>query len=245
MMMWRSWIARRVRDEDKASLRKRVVKILSLVGVGIGLAILFKWVWGDVVDRETVEKWLVETKQLPFAPLLLICIFVIAGMLGISLNLLLVVSVVVFGPIVTFLCGYAGAHLSALAGFTFGRKFGTPLLEKRFADSLERLGDHLQRRGIVSVAVLRILPVAPFPVVNVAAGASKVSWSHFNWGTLAGMFPGMLAVVILTYQLDEAISNPGWQSFLWLAAVATIIAVCIVAVWKTLSSRNSKHGAES
>ncbi|MAS93360.1 MAG: hypothetical protein CMO55_09210 [Verrucomicrobiales bacterium] len=233
----RTWINHRISEEERPSLKRRILTITSIIAVGLLLVGLLKWGWGEVIDKEKATAFLEDVKEMPYAPLVLLAVFVVSGISGISLNLILVAATVVFGPWTAFLCGYFGGHVSALLGFGAGRTFGKPLVRKIGSRSLGHLDEHLKRRGVLSVAVIRLLPVAPFVVVNVAAGASKLNFQSFNWGTLAGMFPGMLAVVVLTHQIDQAVTDPGWKNFGYLAAAIVVTGLVFAALWKTLGSR--------
>ena len=61
---------------------------------------------------------------------------------------------------------------------------------------MERLSRRLARRGIVTIVTVRIVPVAPFAVLNLVAGASHVRLRDFVIGTVIGMSPAVLAAVV-------------------------------------------------
>jgi uncharacterized membrane protein YdjX (TVP38/TMEM64 family) len=63
-------------------------------------------------------------------------------------------------------------------------------------------------RGTSTVAVMRLLPVAPFTIVNLAAGAMAVPFRHYIVGTTLGMTPGILAMTLLATQIGAAIADP-------------------------------------
>ena len=65
------------------------------------------------------------------------------------------------------------------------------------------LSRRLARRGLITIAFVRMLPIAPFSIVNVVAGASHIRWSDFLLGTLIGLVPG---VVTMTFFIDRAIA---------------------------------------
>jgi hypothetical protein len=63
-----------------------------------------------------------------------------------------------------------------------------------------------------------MLPIAPFSIVNVVAGASHIRWSDFLLGTVIGLAPG---ITTLTFFVDRAIAairepaqerSRGWPS---------------------------------
>jgi len=68
-------------------------------------------------------------------------------------------------------------------------------------------------------------PVAPFTLINVVAGASRIRFLDYFMGTLAGMLPGILVVALLGHQIGEFLRDPestqmlllGGGLVLWLA----------------------------
>ena len=54
-----------------------------------------------------------------------------------------------------------------------------------------RIQSRIIGKGVVAVAMIRMVPIAPFSIVNVVAGASKLSLRDFMLGTVLGMAPGI------------------------------------------------------
>ncbi|WP_256729896.1 TVP38/TMEM64 family protein, partial [Burkholderia pseudomallei] len=75
------------------------------------------------------------------------------------------------------------------------------------------------RRGVVAMAVLRLLPIAPFTVVNLVAGASSIGFRDYLVGTALGMLPGIVLTVTFAHQLSAALVHPTPAAFAWLAAI--------------------------
>ncbi len=74
--------------------------------------------------------------------------------------------------------------------------------------------------------MVRLVPVAPFGIVNLVAGASQIRLIDFVLGTVLGMLPGIAVLSALGYQVIETFLEPSLESFLWLAlAVAAWIAL--------------------
>jgi uncharacterized membrane protein YdjX (TVP38/TMEM64 family) len=74
---------------------------------------------------------------------------------------------------------------------------------------------HLVRqRGIVAVALVRFVPIAPYLVVNVVMGAMRIKFIDFVAGTFLGMLPGAMAATVLSDQLASMLQDParvnGW-----------------------------------
>ncbi len=236
------WIRDFVPEGERPSTLRRLTQISLVVIVGILLAFLVKEGWGSVLDKETIVTHLETIQNSPWAPLILVGAVMLAGLVGIPLNLILVAATIVLGPWIAIGCGYAGAHLSAVAGFGLGHRFGKPILKRWNTDKIENLNRKLRDRGALSVALVRMVPIAPFTVVNLAAGASHLRFGVFNLGTLLGMAPGMAGVVLLTNQLNEAVSDPGWGSILGFLAVLLVVGGGVFFIRRALGSRTSGAG---
>ena len=78
------------------------------------------------------------------------------------------------------------------------------------------------------MTALRLVPIAPFIVEGIVAGAVRIKLWHFMVGTGIGMLPGTLAATILSKQLQAALESPGDVNY-WLIAAAVLIVA--LATW--------------
>lgn len=204
------------------------VILVFLIGLGL------KEAWGSVITKDSVEAFFQNLNESAWTLPLLFTIFFLAGLVAVSINLLLVSATLVISPWAAFGCGFLGSLLSAVAAFYLGKVAGQPILEKLFADRLEKLSKKIQNRGVISVALLRLVPVAPFVIVNLVAGLSKMKLRTFIAGSCLGMLPGMLGVVFVTYQAKSAYTDPSWQTWALLAVGILALIGLTVGVKKFL-----------
>ena len=73
-------------------------------------------------------------------------------------------------------------------------------------------------QGVVAVAMIRMVPIAPFSLVNVLAGASRLRLSDFLIGTVLGMAPGIVMMAALGSQIAHFARSASWSSALVLGA---------------------------
>ena len=100
----------------------------------------------------------------------------------------------------TLLCLTActvGASLSMLAA----RHFLQALVRRKLGERLARLDRRIATDGAAYLFSLRLLPVIPFAVVNVAAGLSTMKAWTFTWVSFVGMLAGTFVYVNAGTQL--------------------------------------------
>jgi len=229
------WIRESLRraenDAGPARARWRLyLEVGAWLLVGIVLAYAVKEAWGSVIDKESVVGYFEGFRSSPYAILILFAVFFVSGLIAIPINLLLVAGTIVLGPLAAYGCGLVGALTSAAAGFGIGHWLGKPLIRLLASERLERLAEKIGDRGPLSVALIRIVPIAPFNVINFVAGFSRLRLSTFMLGSVLGMMPGMLAVVLVTHQVQSLVARPNWQTWLGFAAVVGVIAAVVVWV---------------
>ncbi|MCA8430638.1 VTT domain-containing protein [Burkholderia seminalis] len=169
--------------------------------------------------------------QLPAAPVLLLAGYVIAATLAIPVTLLIAVTGLVFGAWPGLAYAAIGTMAAAAVTYELGRWLGRDAVRRLAGARANRLSEHIGRRGVLAMAVLRLLPIAPFSVVNLVAGASHIGLRDFLVGTAIGMLPGIVLTVTFAHQLTAALSHPRPAAFAWLAAIGlALVGVSILLV---------------
>ena len=72
---------------------------------------------------------------------------------------------------------------------------------------------------MLAIAAIRLVPIAPFTVVNLVAGASEIRLGAFVAGTILGMLPGWIVMSALGHQIMRIISEPSAADVALLAGV--------------------------
>ncbi len=222
-----SWMDSIIADTEKTEKSGRPLHTYVKWAIVLMLAILGGWLvnafWGELLDKQYVIDLLEGFRSSPLLLPAMVSIFLFGGLIGISINLLLVASTIAVGPWVTLGCGLAGSIVSAMIAFWAGKTFGKSLVREIAPKKQKKISQQLGRPGIFSVAVMRLIPVAPFVVVNLMAGVLKITFSDFFIGTLLGMVPGMLAVVWITSRAERVFYDPQWQH--WAILILSIAAL--------------------
>lgn len=181
------------------------------LAVAVGLAALAGW-WSlrDAASPGALLAAVRPWAQHELAPVVSVLLFVVASLLMVPVTALIVVMVVLFGPWVGFFGSLVGSLLSAMAAYGVGRYLwhGSEMFGRR----LTRVSKALAERGVTSVAVVRVLPVAPFTLVNLVAGSSHIRFRDFVLGTFAGMTPGLVVMAMASDRVMQAVRHPDLES---------------------------------
>jgi uncharacterized membrane protein YdjX (TVP38/TMEM64 family) len=153
-------------------------------------------------------------------------------------------AVVAFGPWLGFVYAMSGVLLSALAGYVAGQHLGRDTLRRIAGRKLNRLSKALRRRGIMAVTAVRLVPLAPFVIESLVAGAIHIRLWHFMLGTFLGMLPGMLVATVFGDQLESALRDPARINYWVVGGVLVFFVVLTVAVRRWLA-RQSQGAAAS
>ena len=127
-------------------------------------------------------------------------------------------AVVAFGPWLGFVYAMLGIELAAWVSFVLGKKLDRDTVRRIAGTKLNRIIQVLRRRGLLAMTALRLVPLAPFIVEGVVAGAVRVKLWHFMVGTAIGMLPGTLTATVFGDQLQVWLEDPSQINY-WLIAL--------------------------
>lgn len=219
-----------VQAVDGEGAGRRRILVPALVTVGL-LLLALAWKVGPLrewVDPERLALDLSPWRSEPWALPLAIVLFALASLLLLPLPVLAVVAILVFGPVRGTICALLGSTLSASAAFGVGRLLSPRALERLGRSRFQRLAEALKRRGLLTVITVRIVPVAPFTVVNLVAGAAGLRLRDLLLGSLLVLAPGTLGIAIGSERVLAAIERPG---ALTLLLALLVIAVLSLSTW--------------
>jgi phosphatidylserine/phosphatidylglycerophosphate/cardiolipin synthase-like enzyme/uncharacterized membrane protein YdjX (TVP38/TMEM64 family) len=201
----------------------------SFAYVAVLLGLIGVWVFTplqQVITADLVLANIAMVRTNPVAPLAVALAFTVGGLALVPVTLLIAATAVAFGPVLGF--GYAalGVVCSGTVSFLIGRRAGRDLVRRLAGRRLQRISTRLARSGIVTVIVVRMLPIAPFTLVNMVAGAMHVRYRDFLLGTIVGMIPGLFAMTVLGLSIERILHGGGWGgAALLFAAIAATGAV--------------------
>jgi uncharacterized membrane protein YdjX (TVP38/TMEM64 family) len=206
--------------------------LLKLAAALVGIVAL-TLIWhltplSSQLDPKTLETTLASLAGSPWSAFVVVAAFVGGGLVAFPVNLLIVATAAAFGPFLGFAYAASGVLASALVTYGAGAWIGRKALMSLVGPRLNRVRNSLARRGVLAVAAVRMVPLAPFTLVNVVAGAGQIRLTDYLAGTAIGMAPGLIALSALGHQILHVLSDPTPVQFALLAlAVALWIAMAV------------------
>jgi phospholipase D1/2 len=205
----------RHRDTDRAPSRWPAV--LSAAFVLALMALTAAWQWtslGDWLTAESITQMFDGLKSSPAAPFFIMGGYLIGGLMAMPVTLLNGTVIVAFGPGLGLLYALTGSIMSSLLLYGLGYALGRKTLRRLGGTRMEGVDRFLLRRGLVAILGVRIVPVAPFTVVNLVAGALHVRVRDFVLGTALGLLPGLGFLSVFLDQVRATFDNPAPTSLL-------------------------------
>ena len=210
--------------DGRRALGRRVVwLVLALCGL---IALAAAWTWSPMREWLDVDR-IVQTLQRlgqAFGPVAAVAGFGLAVTLAVPLTFLTLVTLVAFGPWAGFACCMLGAAIGAAASHGLGRLLGREVVQRLGGPRVNAVSERLADHGVLAVVAIRMVPVAPFAIINMVAGASHISLRDMLLGTALGMAPGTLVMAFFVDQIVAALRAPGPLTYALLALTAPLVA---------------------
>ena len=218
---------------------------LSTGLVMLMLALAAAWRWTDLgswLDPQALAQSLAGVLHGPWGPGLLSLAYLLGSLIAIPVTLLILLTALIYGPALGAFYALLGSLLAAIATYGLGAYLGGPTVERLSGGSVHRLSERLARRGILTVIAVRIVPVAPFTVINLFAGASRISLRDYLIGTTVGMMPGVAAMAAFSEGILALVQRADLKQFL-VAALALVFIIGLTLLARHLFSQ--LNGRES
>lgn len=187
----------------------RTIRLVLLGGAIIAVVALWRLSpAAQLTDPSAVVARLEALGGGSLAPLIVVAAFVLGGFVVFPVTVLIAGTGMMFPPATALAVAAAGVLLSAGATYLVGRALGRRALERRMGRRARDISRALADRGVIAVAALRMLPLAPFTLVNLVVGASRIGIVDYLIGTALGMAPGLVMLTLLGTQLAEVLASP-------------------------------------
>jgi phospholipase D1/2 len=237
---------------EEAGSRPWPAWVMPLIVLGIAGLLTAMWrytplsAWTDA-DRAMV--WAEQFSQVWWAPLLVVLAYTPACVVLFPRAFITLFAVAAFGPWHGFAYAMAGILLACIATYVVGTQMNRETVRRLARGRLNKLSRVMRRRGVLAMTAVRLVPIAPFAIVNVVAGAIHLRMRDFLLGSALGILPGTLVATVFGDQLITGLRDPRSIN-LWLVAIlvsALIIGTRLVRRWLfgKVTTTPTSHGCQS
>jgi uncharacterized membrane protein YdjX (TVP38/TMEM64 family) len=143
--------------------------------------------------------------------------FLLGGITAFPVTVLILATAYAFDAWPAMIYSLVGCLSSAIFLYGIGRQLGRRNVVRFAGKRLNRMNRLISKHGALAVAAVRMVPVAPYSLVNLAAGAVRVPFRDFVLGTFLGMSPGVIGITFFENQVEELLRDPNPVSFVVLA----------------------------
>jgi phosphatidylserine/phosphatidylglycerophosphate/cardiolipin synthase-like enzyme/uncharacterized membrane protein YdjX (TVP38/TMEM64 family) len=228
------WTPEALRDPRRRGL---AVSAAAVGVVGMVLAAVACSPLGDALASPQLTEAIARSTTSPWAgPLAALCVAV-GTALFLPVTPLLALPIASLGPVAGASWALVGALVAASAGWAVGR-FLLGRTGRRVAGAwLHAFGRRRASRSVMAIAAARLLPLGPFSILNVAAGAARVPLGPFLAGTMLGLLPGLAVLSGVFVPLRAALRRPD------LTSLAVALAAILAGAWLLVRVRKAYDGA--
>jgi len=176
----------------------------------------------------------------PWRVPLVLAAFVVASMAAVPILALIGATVVALGPLLGFVCSAVGTLLAASATFGVGRLIGRRPLQRWLGSRLDALEKRIATRGVIAIALVRKVPIAPFTFVNMAIGALGIRFRDFIFGTALGMLPGIAVFAFVSERVIDAWREPTARNLALIAGAIVLWLAVVFGIQRLLNRHASR-----
>lgn len=217
-------------------------KVVAIACIVAALTALWQFTpLAAFLQPDKITGWAEQFGHQWWAPLIVLLAYTPACMTMFPRPLITLFAVVAFGPWLGFVYAMLGIQVAAWTTYVAGRRLNRGTVRRLAGRKLNAIIEVLRRRGLIAMTALRLVPLAPFAVEGLVAGAVRVKLWHFQLGTAIGILPGTLAATVFGDQLEALIEDRGSANY-WLIGAAVlllVVATWLVRRWLSSSSAQS------
>ena len=188
--------------------RKLIVIVTTSLAVAIFGVILWRFTSvAELVDPKRLARQLDDLQQMWWAPFAFAAAFPVLGLVVFPVTALSALVAFLFPPHIAIAISFSGIMMSAALLHWLGARF-RDTVRGSFGTVITRVDAALSDHSIVTIAAIRMIPLAPFTFVNLVAGALGVPFRDYMLGSALGLTPGMIILSLFGRQAREFWHHP-------------------------------------
>lgn len=128
------------------------------------------------------------------------------------------------------------ANISAIGEFLIARYFAREAVEKLLRGKMGNIDKAIEKRGFITVLLIRLIPNVAWDIQNLGLGLTKVKFRDYFWATFIGIMPGSFALVYFGSSFISVLTNP---KHFWKIILAFVIFGGVYYLQKYLKKKQA------
>lgn len=215
--------------------------------VGIALAAAAVMLTLGVVYGDHISPWMIQledTVQAAFWPTwwIFIGVFIVAALIALPVGALWSMGGgLLFGTFWGGLAGWLSTSIAAWVSFLLMRWWlGRTDSPKHIDSKVEHLAKRLDQHAVELLTMLRIMPLIPFYVINIASAMSRMPTAHYVLASVVGLAPSTFLYAMVGHGLGSWVdAKAAWDNgqVLDTPLIGMLFALGLLAVISILGTR--------
>jgi phospholipase D1/2 len=219
-----------VTKKKRAGRRPAWGKLAAGAAALLILALAWKFTpLADFLTRDNAAAWARAARENRWAPIAIVLAYTPAAMLMLPRPFLTLLTIIAFGRWLGFAYSAAGIMVAAMATYYAGRMMRRQTVLRFAGERFEDAAKVLREHGIAAVFASNQIPVPPFFLQGIIAGAIRIPAWQYAAGSALGMAPGLLAAFFFAGELRAWLEDP--ETINWWIVGAAAIAFVAFGWW--------------
>lgn len=184
-------------------------------------------------DEQRIQTWVNDFGW--FGPILLILAMIVQMfLLVIPTVLLMVVSILAYGPIWGSLIILISVYAASSVGYIIGKYFGDRVVTRLIGEkSAKKIENFLKDYGIWAIIVTRINPFLSNDAISFVGGLLRMGYWKFIAASLSGITPLTIFIAVMGKSTDSLKTGLLWGS-------SVCLVIFILYIWWDKQRKRSK-----
>ncbi|MCH7486694.1 MAG: TVP38/TMEM64 family protein [Proteobacteria bacterium] len=175
--------------------------LAAVLAIAVALAVAYR----DRFEIDELRAWVHSFGIL--APAVFVALYAVGTVLFLPGSIITLAGGALFGPVWGSVVNLLGATIGATLAFLAARYLASDWVAKKAGGRLARLIAGVEDEGWRFVALVRLIPLFPFNMLNYALGLTRIRLLHYVVTSLVCMTPAGIAYTYLGHAGREALSG--------------------------------------
>ncbi len=217
-------------DESTAGKKSRkwLGPLIFLVAAALLFAAIYFSPLREYLNPKKASDWLQSIGDHWWAPLVFIGLYCVVNVLLLPATVLSLAAGVVWGWWQGGLWVLAASTIASAIPYFIARS-GSEWVESLIAKRAGKLYESLKKEGFMTLLLLRLIPIAPYNILNYAAGLASIKPRDYLLATFIGTIPGIFIFTYLADSIAAGVISNGQAFIRILIAGALLGALALVS----------------